>query len=641
MGSVVFTDAFTQSYIGYGSYDVKVDFSETYNQAANKTTVKITGIAIRKNNNSANYGSMPVYGSIKVGGTTLVTVNGSPAYAPMDGTVYRSVTGFSSSSVDIQHNADGSANTTFQLVAGITANGVAIFGAALLRAAFGSRAASKSVALTTHPRISSVSATDAYIGEPVTITLSRHNSAFTHTVKVTCAGNTETLMTKGSTYPTLSWTPALATYAPLITNGMAATATITCETYNGDTLIGQSTTTCTLTLKTADVAPSVAIATSDPTGNLTTYGKFVKTKSKIQVTATPTLLQGATLASTSITANDATYNESPATTDFITSASNTNVSARITDSRGQSASASASIQIYDYEAPQIVAMAAHRCNSDGTDNNAGAYFKVDYSVAITALGNHNSKSLKVKYKKRSASTYSEQTFSLSAYTVTSATPAIAVDTNSTYDVIVELSDDFSSASYSLTLPTATTRMNWRQGVDGGIAIGKVCEHDKTLEVASDWTVDIGGDLSVGDDASVVGDLSVGGDLSVTGDLDLTGSLTSPLPVASGGTGADNAASARANLGAIHGLGDVENNQSFPFTATADGVLYFSFSANSSSSNSYVYLKEENVFNTNIFHAVSMGGAAIVDNLIIKSGWKISVNYTSNATFSWLKFVPFE
>lgn len=518
MGSVVFSDAFTQSYIGYGSYDVKVDFSEAYNQAQNKTTVKITGIAIRKNNNSANYGSMPVYGSIKVGGTTLVTVHGSPAYAPMDGTVYRSVTGWSSSSVDIQHNANGSASTTFQLVAGITANGVAIFGAALSRAAFGSRAASKSVALTTHPRISSVSATDAYIGEPVTITLNRYNSAFTHTVKVTCAGNTETLMTKGSTYPTLTWTPALATYAPLITNAMTATATITCETYNGDALIGQSTTTCTLTLKAADVAPTLALATADPEGHLTTYGKYVKSKSKITVTLTPTLKYGATLASTSISANGEQFTSSPATTNYIASASNTAVSASIQDSRGQTANASGTIQIYDYDPPAINGFSAHRCNQDGTENNAGAYFTVTYDINVAPLGNHNSKTLTVKYKKLAASTYSSQVFTPSAYSTTGTTTPIAVDTNSTYNIQLVLEDDFatgqSAATAELVLPTAETRMNWGAGINGGVAIGKVSEYDKTFEVAAGWNIKFG----------------------------------TPTPVSSGGTGANNAADARDNLG---------------------------------------------------------------------------------------------
>ena len=514
MGSVVFSDAFTQSYIGYGSYDVKVDFSETYNQAANKTTVKITGIAIRKNNNSANYGSMAVYGSIKVGGTTLVTVNGSPAYANMDGTTYRSVTGWSSSSVDIQHNANGSASTTFQLVAGITANGVSIFGAALLRAAFGSRAASKSVNLTTHPRISSVSATDAYIGEPVTITLSRYNSAFTHTVKVTCAGNTETLMTKGSTYPTLTWTPALATYAPLITNGMAATATITCETYNGDTLIGQSTTTCALTLKTADVAPTLTLTTADPEGHLTTFGKYVKSKSKITVTLTPTLKYGASLAATSISANGEQFTASPATTNYIASASNTAVSASIQDSRGQTANASGTIQIYDYDPPAINGFSAHRCNQDGTENNAGAYFAVTYDINVAPLGNHNSKTLTVKYKKLAASTYSSQVFTPPAYSTTGTTTPIAVDTNSTYNIQLVLEDDFatgqSAATAELVLPTAETRMNWGAGVNGGIAIGKVSEYDKTFEVAAGWEVQIGGDLYV--DGTIHGNIPAGSEI---------------------------------------------------------------------------------------------------------------------------------
>ena len=471
---------------------VRVSYTETYNAAANTSTIKLTDVEMK---GSAWYGTVAIHGRVAINGTVLCSIGpGVSASQQINlDTSYGSISNLSLGSIVVAHNANGAGSFTMTLMEADNAS------ATYNQGWFGTyyqykthvgvgTPTSKAVSLTTHPRISSVTATNAYFGDPVTITLNRYNSGFTHTVKVTCAGNTETLMTQGSTYPTLTWTPALATYAPLIRNSMSATATVSCSTYNGSTLIGTSTTTCTLTFKAADVAPSVSIATSDPTGCLTTYGKFVKSKSKITVTLTNTFAFGATLSTTQITANGATYNESPATTDFVLSADNTSITARIVDSRGQVATASITIEIYDYTAPQINSYAVHRCKDDGTEDNTGAYFSVVYSITVTPLGNVNSKTLTAKYKKQSAQSYASQNIPLSSYTETSVSAPIAADTNSTYNVRIELSDDFGTSFAELKLPTAATRMNWGAGVDGGVAIGKVSEYDKTFEIADGWRV---------------------------------------------------------------------------------------------------------------------------------------------------------
>lgn len=479
---------------------VRVSYTETYNAASNSSTVQLTNVEMK---GSLWYGTVAIHGRVAINGTVLCSIGpGVSASQQINlDTSYGSISNLSLGSIVVAHNANGAGSFTMTLMEADNAS------ATYNQGWFGTyyqytthvgvgTPTSKAVSLTTHPRISSVTATNAYFGDPVTITLNRYNSGFTHTVKVTCAGNTETLMTQGSTYPTLTWTPALATYAPLITNAMSATATVTVDTYNGSTLIGTSKATCTLTFKAADVSPSVSITASDPTGCLTTYGKFVKSKSKITVTLTNTFAFGATLSTTQITANGATYNESPATTDFILSADNTSITARIVDSRGQVATASIAIEIYDYTAPQINSYAVHRCKDDGTEDNTGAYFSVVYSITVTPLGNNNSKTLTAKYKKQSAQSYTSQNIPLSAYTETSVSAPIAVDTNSTYYVRIELSDDFGTSFAELKLPTAATRMNWGAGVDGGVAVGKVSEFDKTFEVADDWEVKIGGDLTI-------------------------------------------------------------------------------------------------------------------------------------------------
>lgn len=327
-------------------------------------------------------------------------------------------------------------------------------------------------------------------GSASTITLSRSQDVALHTVTVTCLGQTETLLTQGSTYPTLTWTPAIATYAPLLTNGLTTTATITVETFYNGYSVGTRSVTVTVQLNASDVRPTVAMAVSDPTGYATTYGAYVESKSKIRVELTPTYQHGATGASVSISANGAAYSANPAVTGEIASANNTAVSGSVTDSRGvSSAAAQQTITILAYSAPQILSFVLHRCDQDGTLNDQGAYMRIDYSITVTALNNHNSRSLSVQYKKRTVQSYTTQAVSLTAYTQ-SGNVVIAADTNSTYDVALVLTDDFATVTIELQLSTAFATLNFKRGGDG-IAIGKVAEYSKVLELAAGWSLRIG------------------------------------------------------------------------------------------------------------------------------------------------------
>ena len=324
-------------------------------------------------------------------------------------------------------------------------------------------------------------------GSTSTITLSRSQATALHTVTVTCLGRTETLLEQGTTYPTLTWTPAIATYAPLLTTGLTTTATITVETFYNGYSVGSRSTTVTVQLNAEDVQPAITMAVSDPTGYAATYGAYVESKSKIRVALTPTYQYGATGASVSISANGAAYSVNPTVTDEIAAEDNTAVSGSVTDSRGvSSAAAQQTITILAYSAPQIGSFVLHRCLQDGTLDDQGAYMRIDYDVAVTALNNHNAKNLSARYKKRSDQNYTTQAITLTAYTQ-SGSVVIAADTNSTYDVALVLADDFATVTIELQLSTAFATMNFKRGGDG-IAIGKVAEYSKALELAAGWTL---------------------------------------------------------------------------------------------------------------------------------------------------------
>lgn len=88
--------------------------------------------------------------------------------------------------------------------------------------------------------VSRVSCASFSIGTNTTITISRDNKAYTHTLKYSFNGATGTIATK-TTQTTYVWTPPASTFYSKIPNTTSGYGTVTCETYNGNTLLGTST----------------------------------------------------------------------------------------------------------------------------------------------------------------------------------------------------------------------------------------------------------------------------------------------------------------------------------------------------------------------------------------------------------------
>ena len=80
MGSVVFTSTYSISGFGAATCNVRVGYSESYDPSANATTVSVTSVEIQREGNVTNWGQIPVFGSIRVNGATLLSVNGGAAY---------------------------------------------------------------------------------------------------------------------------------------------------------------------------------------------------------------------------------------------------------------------------------------------------------------------------------------------------------------------------------------------------------------------------------------------------------------------------------------------------------------------------------------------------------------------------------
>lgn len=223
----------------------------------------------------------------------------------------------------IKHNTDGTKSFSISVKAGIYTYAKNVSG-------------SGTFTLNTIPRASSVSATAADVGSASTITISRASSSFTHTLTYTFGDLSGTIATKTSN-TSIAWTLPTSFYAEM-PSATSKTGTITCITYNGSYQIGDAKT-CSFTAKVpSSQGPSLSVsisATDDLTNTLCgTAAAMIKGVSTMQVVATGTAKNSATIKSFSIKNGSTTQTTSTAS--FEKPVSNVFTSI-VTDSRGYTA----------------------------------------------------------------------------------------------------------------------------------------------------------------------------------------------------------------------------------------------------------------------------------------------------------------
>lgn len=350
----------------------------------------------------------------------------------------------------------------------------------------GTVTASASKTLTTIARVSTLSASNGTLGTAQNLSVSRMSSSLTHTIKYTCGSASGTICTKSSD-TSVSFTPPLS-LAAQNTTGTSVSIKFTITTYNGDTSVGSGTKTISCSIP-ASVKPSCTVSVTDATGYSTTYGSFVKGLSKLKVTVTPTTAQGSPIASYKTTANGSTYTAASFTTNVLKSSGNLTVSSTVTDKRGRSGSASASVSVLNYGAPVVSKLNVSRCMSDGTAYDQGEYIKVTYSATVYALNNLNTSTYVLRYKMATAENFTSVVLTAHAnkFSVTDGTYIFAADTNSSYNIEFEVKDRHNTTIRKTTASTGFVLLNFNVGGDG-IGIGKVNELSKTIELGMDTRV---------------------------------------------------------------------------------------------------------------------------------------------------------
>lgn len=252
-----------------------------------------------------------------------VVINGVEVYS---GGTYSNITDyqdrtFASAVLKIAHTPDGSKSFTISGFSGwIYASG-------------NTYASSQTFTLPTIPRASSVSCSSANIGSNATITINRASSSFTHTLTYSFGSLSGTIATKTSS-TNISWTIPTTFYGQ-IPNSKSGTGTITCDTYNGSTLIGSKSTSFTATVSESDSKPTLnptAVDSNTTTTALTgNSSKFIKYYSNASVATGAQARNSATLKSQKITCGAKSITSASGTINAVESGTFT---FSATDSRG-------------------------------------------------------------------------------------------------------------------------------------------------------------------------------------------------------------------------------------------------------------------------------------------------------------------
>lgn len=331
-------------------------------------------------------------------------------------------------------------------------------------------------------------------GGSSTVNITRYSNSYTHDVTWTFGSytHTEPGVTTSTSYTIpANWLNAI----PSSANG---TGTVTVVTKSGGTQVGNAAT-AQFTIS-ANVNPSIGGVSVSPNGNPSGVTQYIAGYTKADISASSVSgAEGSTIkkveflnGSTVLSSNTTPYYSY---TTGVVSGSSATFSVRVTDSRGRTATKSASaITIAAYATPTITAN-AFRSNSSGTATNDGTYLKITASATATPSGTGGNSITELKYSYKATTSNS---WSTEANIPSGAVSGFANTTS--YDVRVRAQDAIGNSSYRyFTIPTAEYTMDFKVG-GKGVAFGKVAETDNLVESA--WELKVDNKLDVTGQASL-------------------------------------------------------------------------------------------------------------------------------------------
>ena len=364
---------------------IDIDIAYDYQRSGADMQYKIR-ITVNTLRTSTAFFGYPIYASISLDGTSKVSGYTIKGASP---STWSSAIVYTTDWLTVANKTSGSTTLSVNIYSGLGST----------------RDYTYTYTLPVAPGASSVSASGGTLGTEQTLTVTRYNSSFTHTITYSCGDASGTICTKSSS-TSVKWVPPIS-LAAQNTTGSSVSIKLTITTYDGSAQVGDSKTTTFTASIPSSVKPTASLALSDPTGYKSTYGGYIQGKSQLKVTLSGTGNQGSTIKSYQIKIGSDTYSGSSKTADLPNSGSLT-VQGTVTDSRSRTSNPdSATIEVLAYTPPKITNLTVKRCTEDGTVKSDGAYAKVEFSAEITPLSAKNSAGYKIQYKQEGSASWSD------------------------------------------------------------------------------------------------------------------------------------------------------------------------------------------------------------------------------------------
>ena len=393
---------------------------------------------------------------------------------PSTSNVYGSPT-YVSKTFTITHNTNGTQSIYLRAI--YTNGGSSWYGFPVNNATYTSGA----LALTTIPRASSISVAQTFTisnttgNLPFTIT---PQASFYHKVVWSIGSNSVTLNKTTAISSATSYTDV--TNALMLPKFSTQTATInfTLYTYSNSALtdaylIGTATTSCSLTVNTDNIKPSISVAT--PGRNSGPLSIIVAGYSTASTTCTITNASGATTSSISWSISRgsiASSSNSGATSNTLPASGSDytfTFTATVTDSRGGTATAtSASATAKGYSAPSFT-LNAYRCVNTSNTAADGAGSAAYYSRSAVTYTSLSGNTLTCSFKRDSTSITTAAT--ASSGTVSLSTSSSMTFTATAYDNVIGSSN---AVTRTVTVNVAAYPLDlYQSGSTVGVGLGAV------------------------------------------------------------------------------------------------------------------------------------------------------------------------